>query len=146
MASVSICWPSWWGVFLPPGWIVRQEKSLDLDRLSRPEPDIVVAVGPRTLYRGCDPTVNGVGLIIEVSDSSYRQDRGMKWRRYAAAQVPIYGILNLAQRRMEIYRDPAGKGKDSAYREATNYDETAEFPLVLQGGELGRIAVKDLLA
>jgi hypothetical protein len=60
--------------------------------------------------------------------------------------VPVYGILNVIQRRMEIYRDPAGKGKDAVYREATIHDETTDFPLILNGRELGRIAVKDLLA
>jgi Uma2 family endonuclease len=68
-------------LLLPPDWIVRQEKSVDLDRWSRPEPDIVIAAGPRNLYRNRAPSVKDIALIIEVSDSSYRQDRGLKWRR-----------------------------------------------------------------
>ena len=84
-----------------PGWIVREEKSLDLDPLSRPEPDIVVARGPYSLYSQRDPTVKDIALVIEVSDSSYSEDRGRKWHLYAAAKIPLYIILNIQARRFE---------------------------------------------
>src|SRR5688500_17141794 len=32
---------------LPVGWTIREEKSLKLGRFWRPEPDLVVVIGPR---------------------------------------------------------------------------------------------------
>ncbi len=55
---------------LPAEWIVRQEKSIVLSRWSRPEPDIVVARGPRSLYKRRAPGPPDLALVIEVADSS----------------------------------------------------------------------------
>lgn len=131
---------------LSPAWTDRQEKPIALGRFWRPEPDLVVARGPRETYRLRLPHGDDVGMIIEVADASYDVDRGPKWRRYAAARIPAYGILNIPARRFELYGDPVGRGRSAAYREATIYDENAEIPIVLDGRELGRIAVKDVLA
>jgi Uma2 family endonuclease len=48
-------------------------------------------------------------LLVEVIDSS-EQDRTKKLVGYAAAGIPIYWILDLALRRLEIYRDPGPSG------------------------------------
>ena len=44
-------------------------------------------------------------LLVEVTESS-EQDRAKKLVGYAAAGIPIYWILDLALRRLEVYRDP----------------------------------------
>lgn len=131
---------------LPIAWVVREEKSVVIDAWSRPEPDVAVVRGPSTLYRDRDPKAREIALIVEVSDSTYSEDRGAKWRHYAAAKIPVYAIPNIQGRRLEVYRKPWGRGDSARYRESETFDEAAEFPVVIDGRELGRIAVKDVLA
>jgi Uma2 family endonuclease len=128
-----------------PGWIVREEKSLDLDPFSRPEPDIVVARGSHDIYCHHDPTAKDLALIIEVADSSYMKDRGWKWNLYAAAKVPVYIILNIHDRHMELYRKPFGRGETARYRETEVFDESSFLPVVIEGKELGRIAIREVM-
>lgn len=133
------------GRILPVDWVVRQEKSLHFGQSWRPEPDLAVVSGPRTLYRDRTPSAADVALIVEVADSSYAKDRGLKWRAYAAAGIPVYLIVHLAARRIEVHRNPAGRGRQAAYQNSETYIESAEVPIVIDGVEVGWLAVRDLL-
>ncbi len=130
---------------LPQGMQVREEKPIDLDAWSQPEPDLVIARGDSTAYRAREPRPADILLIIEVAESSYDYDRGEKWRRYAAAKVPFYGILNIGSRRCEHYGAPRGRDVRAAYREVALDEADADFPVTVEGQEVGRIAVRDLL-
>ena len=131
---------------LPDQWIARQEKSIVLGRFWRPEPDIAIARGPRERYRSKGPRRADLGLLVEVADSTYAKDRGAKWRKYAASGVAVYWIVNLPLRQVEVYSAPAGRGKSAGYREITIYRPDEEVPLILEGRELGRIKVSEVLA
>ena len=133
------------GLLLPPDWIARQEKPIVLGRFWRPEPDLVVAQGPRESYRQRFPLATDIALVIEVADSSYVVDRGSKWRRYASAGIACYGILNIPKRRFESFTQPFGKGRAAGYRNLVSYHETEAFPILLGGLEVGRIEVRDVL-
>ena len=131
---------------LPTDWLISEEKSLKLGRFWRPEPDVAVIRGPNSRYRHSDPTAADVSLLVEVADSSYATDRGEKWRAYAAARIPIYWIVNLDKLQVEVYNDPIGRGKKASYRQATMFGIEGEAaPVVIDGQEIGRIAVKDIL-
>jgi Uma2 family endonuclease len=130
---------------LPDEWIARQEKSVVLGRFWRPQPDVAVARGPRERYDSAAPKVAELGMLTEVADSSYRKDRGTKWRKYAACRIPIYWILNLPQRQLEVHSVPVGRGKAAEYRHVTTYGPDDEVPVTLEGRELLRIKVSDLL-
>ena len=130
---------------LPPGFFVREEKSIVLSRFDRPEPDVVVVRGERRDFPKA-PRPPEIILIIEVADSTYTKDRGDKWWRYAAARILVYWILNIPKRQVEVYTDPTGRGRSARYRSCTIYGEDAEAPVVIDGRECGRIAVKDLLS
>ena len=43
---------------------------------------------------------------------------------------------------VEVYRDPAGRGKAASYREAVTFEAGSEVPVVIDGHDLGRISVK----
>ncbi len=129
---------------LEPAWFAREEKSVVLGKFWRPEPDIAVVRAPRERYRDRAPRAADLGLLIEVSDVSYATDRGVKWRRYAAVGVSTYWIVNLAQKRIEVYGRPSGRGRAAAFQDVAFYGADGEVPLVLDGRELGCIAVKDL--
>jgi Uma2 family endonuclease len=127
-------------------WIVREEKSVVLGLFWRPEPDVAVARGPRERYRSKGPRRADLGLLVEVADSTYAKDRGAKWRKYAASGVAVYWIVNLPLRQVEVYSAPAGRGKSAGYREIKIYRPDEEVPLILEGRELGRIKVSEVLA
>ncbi|MFO0891571.1 MAG: Uma2 family endonuclease [Isosphaeraceae bacterium] len=130
---------------LAPDWYAREEKSIVLVGSSRPEPDLAVVRGPVERYRDRDPRSSDLGLLVEVSEGSYSRDRGMKWRKYAAAGVPTYWIVNLAKKRIEVYASPAGRGHAPAYRETSTFGPDDEVPIVLEGRERGRVPVRDVI-
>lgn len=85
---------------------VRTHSGLELSDDSVPEPDIaVVPIGRRG-----DP-VRWATLVVEVSESSLRIDRGVKAASYAAARIPEYWIVDLRNRRVEVYTDPDPRGR-----------------------------------
>src|SRR5205807_2759297 len=71
---------------------------------TEPEPDVSVVSGSSADYVQAHPTT--AVLIVEVSDSTLRYDRGRKASLYARAGIADYWIVNLVDRRIEVYRDP----------------------------------------
>jgi len=80
---------------------VRSQSPFAASDLSEPEPD--VAVVPRGDYFDDHP--NQAHLLVEVSDSSLRYDRGSKAKLYAECGVPEYWIVNLVDRLVEVHSD-----------------------------------------
>lgn len=131
---------------LPPaGRIVREEKSVQLGLHWRPEPDVAIVRGPDNRHRNEDPRPADIALIVEVCDTSYDRNRGAKWAGYAGAGVPAYWIVKLTARKVEAYTAPTGNGVAANYQNLANFDEAAEVPVTLDGRELGRVAVRELL-
>jgi Uma2 family endonuclease len=90
---------------LPPGWLVRTQLPVSLDDESEPEPDLVVVPGRPADYRDAHPT--RPVLAIEIAESSLAFDRVQKGSLYARAGIQDYWIVNLVDRVLEVYRDPA---------------------------------------
>ncbi len=119
------------------GFYIRIQHPLATDDHSEPEPDVAVVSGPMRDYRDAHPT--SAVLVVEVSNESLRYDRTVKQRLYARSGIPEYWILALPEKRLEVYRDPAGDG----YRSVTHHaagDKVA--PLARPDAQ---IAVDDLL-
>ncbi|HEV3439716.1 MAG TPA: Uma2 family endonuclease [Gemmata sp.] len=125
-------------------WTTRSQLPVRLPGDNAPEPDVVVVPAPKQQYIDHHPTENDVALVVEVSDTSLDDDRRLKLPQYARAKIPIYWILNLIDHRVEVYTEPRG-GKKPTYKQQTNYGPDDEVPLVLNGKEVGRIPVKELL-
>ena len=83
--------------------------------------------------------------MIEVADSSFVYDRTVKKRIYARGNLPIYWIVNLNDRCVEVYENPTGPGDTPDYRKKTIVCENETLPLILDSQEIGRIAVSELL-
>ncbi len=126
-------------------WTVWEEKSIRLDRHWIPSPDLAIARGPEVAFATRLAAAPDLAMVVEVSDTTYAKDRGLKWRKYAAVGIPIYWIANLAKRQFEAYTDPTGRGMAAAYRQCQIHGIDAVIPLILDGREFGRIAVKDVL-
>jgi len=130
---------------LPPGWIVSVQLPVSLDEESEPEPDLAVVPGRPTDYREEHP--GAPELIVEVADSSVTFDRLHKGSLYARAGIRDYWIVNLAERVLEVYRDP-GPDPSAPYgwrsrSVATLVPPASVIPLAFRGA---RLAVADLLA
>ena len=96
---------------VPPNWLVIEEKPVAIARFWLPEPDIALIRGPFDRFRDKNPTEKDVALFVEVAESSYRDDRRVKWRKYAAAGIPVYWIVNLNERRVEVFTEPQARAK-----------------------------------
>ena len=88
-----------------PGWDVRAQGPIALDEDSEPEPDLAVVPGSFRDYRSAHPS--RPALVVEVAESSLLLDRDHKGSLYARAGLADYWIVNLADHRLEIYREPA---------------------------------------
>ena len=85
----------------------RQRGPVVLSDDTEPEPSVVVVPGSGRDYEDHHPTAAEVSLLVEVSDVSLDKDRELKSALYAAAGVRHYWIVNLVDRQLEVYRDPA---------------------------------------
>lgn len=90
---------------LPSGWLVRTQAPVALDEDSEPEPDLAVVPGGPRDYLDAHPA--RPVLAVEVADSSLAFDRRDKGSLYARAGLADYWIVNLVDRVLEIYREPA---------------------------------------
>ena len=77
--------------------------------------------------------------------TSYAYDRFSKWVTYAGARVPIYWIVDLGRRRLEIHSEPAGQGETAYYGLTQILGQDDEVALVLDGREIARFTVREIL-
>ncbi len=102
---------------------IRIQNPFAVSDISEPQPDILVA--PLADYVTDHPTE--AYLVIEVAESSLAKDRGQKLRIYAARGVPEYWVVDVAARRIDVYRDPAG----GAFRSARTFEHGEAIQLLL---------------
>ena len=129
---------------LPTGWFCRSEATLTLDD-SEPEPDLLLIRGKARDYLERHPYAADVALVIEVSDSTLRRDRGNKRRVYARAGIGVYWIVNLPARQIEVHTDPDPAAVPPAFAEPRHYGEGESVPVWLDGKMVGEVAVRDVL-
>ncbi len=95
-------------------WLVVQG-TYTIEPADAPDPDFHIFAAP---VGTPDADLPRPFLVIEVAQSSYRRDSGIKLRRYAAAGVADYWIVNIAEKRVEVYRgseNPTGRKRDWRY-------------------------------
>jgi len=101
---------------LPPQVQTRVQSPLAVSDDSEPEPDL--AVVPAGDYRSIHPAT--ALLVVEVADTSVLKDRGIKTAIYAAAGIPEYWLVNLAEGIIEIHRRP----ESGRYADVDRLDRT----------------------
>jgi Uma2 family endonuclease len=129
---------------LPTRWTLQIQDAVQFGD-SEPEPDGAILRGDETACDGRLPTAADVALLIEVSDSSLAFDRGEKGRIYARAGVPVYWVVNVVDRQVEVYTSPDSASSPPAYQTRTDYLTGQDVPIVLDGATVGTIAVADLI-
>lgn len=127
-----------------PGYFIHSQNPVTTHD-SEPEPDMSLVRGePRDFLRG-NPDPKKAPLVIEISDSSVAKDRGIKKRIYARARIPVYWLVNLPKLQVEIYTEPSGPTAKPDYKKTEIVEPSGELPVVIDGREVGRIQVKDIL-
>ena len=90
------------------GFTVRVQHPIVIDPDCEPEPDLAIVAGDPRSHLGAHP--RSAALVVEVAESSLAFDRREKALLYARAGIPEYWIVNLADRIVEVHRDPSPKG------------------------------------
>jgi Uma2 family endonuclease len=121
-------------------WHVRSDSPVRLPPDGEPEPDHCVVRGVERDYSVRHPDPPDVGLLVEIADSSLAADRQMAVT-YGASGIPVYWIVNLVDRQIEVYTGP----KSDGYGDVRVYQPGDDVPVVLDGTEVGRLAVSDIL-
>jgi Uma2 family endonuclease len=129
---------------IPAGWRMRIQLTVVLSD-SQPEPDFAIVRGNARTYLARHPSPADVGLIIEVADSSLLRDQRDKTRIYARGGIPCYWIVNLVDRRIEVFTQPSGPADIPAYSSFQVYQPGDAVPLVLDGVTVGTVPGDDLL-
>lgn len=129
---------------LPRGWYVDSQEPIALSN-SEPEPDIVVVRGDTRQYLDRHPGAEDIALIMEVSDPTLQRDRTVKKRIYARAGIAIYWIVNLVEEQVEVYSQPFVEVEQPDYSQRLDFGRSAVIPIIIEGIEIGAIAVDALL-
>jgi Uma2 family endonuclease len=124
-----------------PGFWCRKEDPVRIPQFDEPEPDISIARGSRNDYRSRIPEPRDIALLVEVAETTLDRDQGPKLDAYAHGRIPVYWIVNLVDRRVEVYSDPNGDG----YSTRRDFVAGQEVPVVIDGIEVGTVAVDAIL-
>lgn len=142
-ASIIMFLAEWIREHLSSGFTYRNQLPIAL-KDSCPEPDLAIVRGRLMDFADHHPQADDLQLLIEVSDSTLKDDREIKGRMYAGAGVKEYWIVNCEERQIEVYTDPHATAKTPHYRQLTTYLPGQSVSVRIVGKKLGDLAVKDL--
>jgi len=106
----------------------RTQMPLDARPYNLPEPDLAVVKGQPLDYLNRHPVGADTLLVIEVANISQAVDR-RKIGIYAAAGVPVYWLIDLVARQIEVFTAPTDMGT-FAQRRVLHPGDEVELPEV----------------
>jgi Uma2 family endonuclease len=89
---------------------IRTQDPIQLNDFSEPEPDLVVVKGGILDYAEHHPYPEDIHLVVEIADSTLKQDCQVKDRLYAQAGIGEYWVVDLKNRQVHIFRMPTATG------------------------------------
>jgi Uma2 family endonuclease len=126
------------------GCHIRIQQPITLPPSHEPEPDGAIVVGQINDYVDHHPTAKQILCVIEVAESSLKQDRTRKQRIYANSGISVYLIVNLIDRVVESYTQPlVGKGR---YGTAETLSAKDILQLPANSGKIVSVPAERLLA
>jgi Uma2 family endonuclease len=129
---------------IPQGWHIRPEQRMVIGDDGEPEPGITVVRGTLDDYPDRHPNTTDLALIVEVADSTLDEDQGEVLETYASHGIPVYWIANIRARRLEMHTEPSGPGPKPVYRSVRHFGTGESIPVILDGQDVGRIAVANI--
>jgi Uma2 family endonuclease len=127
---------------IPSSLDFRIEDAIRL-ALSKPEPDVSIARGDIEDYADRDPGPVDLAMVIEIAASSVSEDRQMA-KVYGPAGIPVYWIVNLKAREVEVYSLLKRRGTPS-YGRPRVFRVGQSVPVTIEGIDVGRLAVADIV-
>lgn len=112
--------------------IIFVQSPIRLSSGAEPVPDLAILRHRNDYYSLGKPVPDDVYLVIEVSDTTLRYDRGRKLAAYARSGIPEVWIVDLNGEQILIFRSPEGR----------SYGEEI---VVERGGTLAPLAFPDLV-
>lgn len=112
--------------------LVWPQNPIRLPRDTEPQPDLVLLRPRPDDYAQGPARPEDILLLVEVADSSYRYDAGVKLSLYARAGVPEVWIADLTRDLLEVHREPGPSG----------YARRAELR---RGDQVAPVALPDVL-
>lgn len=129
---------------MPEGWFVDSQDPVTL-AASEPEPDVVLVRGSRLDFLDHHPGPGDVALVVEVSDSGLSRDRVFKKSIYAAAGIAVYWVVNLVDRRLEVYSECTTSASGTDYARCDCFAVGDKVPLVVEGQTVAEIPLAAIL-
>ncbi len=112
--------------------LVRDAKPITIPAsASEPEPDLAIVQPLRALYRTRHPYPENIFWLIEYSNTSLRKDLEVKRLAYAKAEIPEYWVVDLKNRLVKVFRNPA--------------DGNYTFEVTLSDGEINPTAFSGIV-
>lgn len=108
----------------PPNTHLRLHSPIAAVPDSLPEPDLALVRGRAEDYLDHHPRGEDVLLVVEIAATSQAADR-VKVRIYGKAGVPIYWLLDLPSRRLEVHTGPLPAGGYAESRIAGGADSVS---------------------
>lgn len=96
--------------------IVWVQNPIRLGRHSEPQPDVALLKPRADFYAQAHPGPGDVLLVVEVAETSAAYDRELKVPLYARNGVAEVWLVDLAEERVEVYRQPAPRGYQDVRR------------------------------
>jgi Uma2 family endonuclease len=129
-----------------PDYFVTREDPVRIPDYDEPEPDVSIVRGKSRDYT-TQPDASRVALVVEVADSTLAFDRGRKLLAYAYGGIPVYWIVNLVDRQIEVHTEPSGPSGTIGYGRKQVFTATAQqrVPVSIDGRDVGEVAAADLL-
>jgi hypothetical protein len=129
---------------IPEGWYVDSQEPVTL-AASEPEPDVFVVRGTPRDFGDHHPGPGDVALVAEVSDSGLLRDRVLKKSIYAAAGIAAYWVVNLVERRLEVYSGCTTSATGPDYAQCDLFAAADRVPLVVDGQIVAEIPLREIL-
>jgi len=85
---------------------LRGQQPIVIPPDSEPEPDRAIVRNRSDDYLSAHPSPEDVLLLIEIADSTLKDDQEVKLPLYAEAGISNYWIFNLVENRLETYSEP----------------------------------------
>jgi len=126
------------------GWSIQLQEPITLSD-GEPEPDVAIIQGLPDDYPNAHPEPKNVPLVIEVADTTLGRDRGIKLSSYARAGIEVYWIVNLNERQIEVYSQPAEEDGQAIYKHRHVVHATDSVAIQMGSQLLGTIRVADVL-
>jgi Uma2 family endonuclease len=110
--------------------MIRCQSPVQVGDDSEPQPDFTLVAARNNFYKDRHPTEHDTLLVIEVSDTTLAHDLRRKMALYARQGIKEYWVVDLVNRRLHIFRSPAGAG----YEQASSIDRPGSLEITALPG------------